>query len=199
MVELRLFGTISNVEFKRRDLALIGASFAAIVVSLILYNITASFYMLAPAGFGGILLMYVLLKPLLERDIAKSDIDSNIPFFITAFATLAVSAANRIDMLELLSKKEKLGRIRVEIGKLVNLVRNWRRGLSEAAMFLSSRSPSEIFEDFLARFGHAINSGQDFEEFVNNEAETVMNNFETNYISALYTFDLYKDLTLSTL
>lgn len=199
MVELRLFGAISHIEFKRRDFIIVGASFAAIVVSLILYNTTANFYMLAPAGVGGTLLMYVLLKPLLERDIAKSDIDSNIPFFITAFATLAVSAANRIDMLELLSKKEKLGRIKDEIGKLVNLVRNWRRGLSEAAMFLSSRSPSEIFEDFLARFGHAINSGQDFEEFVNNEAETVMNNFETNYISALYTFDLYKDLYVSML
>ena len=102
-------------------------------------------------------------------------------------------------MLELLSEKEKLGKIKDEIAKLVNLVKNWRRGLSEAAMFLSSRSPSEIFEDFLARFGHAINSGQDFEEFVNNEAETVMSNFETTYISSLYTFDLYKDLYVSML
>ena len=52
---------------------------------------------------------------------------------------------------------------------------NWKRGLSEAAMLVSTKVPSEVFEDFLARFGHAINSGQDFEDFVKNESETVMN------------------------
>lgn len=199
LAELRFLGTVSRIELKKRDLVIIGASVAVMVIGLVLYNLTGILYTAGAAGAAGALIMFIILKPVLERDIAKTDINSNIPYFITAFATLSVSAANRIDMLELLSKKEKLGRVKDEMARLVNLVRNWRRGLSEAAMFLSSRSPSEVFEDFLARFGHAINSGQDFEEFVANEAETVMNNFETTYISALYTFDLYKDLYISML
>ena len=199
MVEFKFLGTVSRIEFKKRDLAVIGGSFVLIIAGLVLYNLMHSLYMAGVAGAGAALIMFIVLKPVLARDVAKTDINSNIPYFITAFATLSVSAANRIDMLELLAQKEKLGKIRFEMGKLVNLVKNWRRGLSEAAMFLSSKSPSEVFEDFLARFGHAINSGQDFEEFVNNEAETVMNNFETTYISALYTFDLYKDLYVSML
>ncbi len=199
MVEFKFLGTVSRIEFKKRDLMVIGASFALIVAGLVLYNLTSILYMAGVSAAGAMLIMFIILKPVLERDVAKTDINSNIPYFITAFATLSVSAANRIDMLELLAQKEKLGKIRFEMEKLVNLVKNWRRGLSEAAMFLSSKSPSEVFEDFLARFGHAINSGQDFEEFVNNEAETVMNNFETTYISALYTFDLYKDLYVSML
>lgn len=199
MVEFKFLGTISRIEFKNRDFIVIGVSFAAIIVGIILYNLTTTIYYVGVSGFGASLIMFIVLKPVLERDVAKTDINSNIPYFITAFATLSVSAANRIDMLELLSKKEKLGKIQDEMAKLVNLVKNWRRGLSEAAMFLSTKSPSEVFEDFLARFGHAINSGQDFEEFVNNEAETVMNNFETTYVSALYTFDLYKDLYISML
>lgn len=199
MVEFKLFGTVSKIEFKRRDLVIIGGSFVAIVAGIVLYNLTGMIYMAGASGAGAVAILFIILKPVLERDVAKGDINSNIPYFITAFATLSVSAANRIDMLELLSQKEKLGRIKDEIAKLVNLVKNWKRGLSEAAMFLSSKSPSEVFEDFLARFGHAINSGQDFEEFVSNEAETVMNNFETTYISALYTFDLYKDLYISML
>jgi flagellar protein FlaJ len=176
-----------------------GVSLALVVTGLILYNLTGVIYLAGASAVGALGVMFIIIRPVLERDAAKTDINSNIPYFITAFATLSVSAANRIDMLELLSEKEKLGKIKDEIAKLVNLVKNWKRGLSEAAMFLSSRTPSEIFEDFLARFGHAINSGQDFEEFVNNEAETVMNNFETTYISALYTFDLYKDMYVSLL
>lgn len=199
VVEFKFLGTISRVEFGRKELAIMGISLVLVVVGLVLYNLTAIIYLAGASAVGAIGVLFILLKPILERDFAKTDINSNIPYFITAFATLSVSAANRIDMLELLSEKEKLGKIKDEIAKLVNLVKNWRRGLSEAAMFLSSKSPSEIFEDFLARFGHAINSGQDFEEFVSNEAETVMNNFETTYISALYTFDLYKDLYVSML
>ncbi len=199
MTEFKLLGTVSKIEFKKRDLAIMGISLVLVVAGIILYNLTGILYLAGAAAVGAVLVLFIILRPVLERDVAKTDINSNIPYFITAFATLSVSAANRIDMLELLSEKEKLGRIKDEIAKLVNLVKNWRRGLSEAAMFLSSRSPSEIFEDFLARFGHAINSGQDFEEFVNNEAETVMSNFETTYISALYTFDLYKDLYVSML
>ena len=199
MVVTRGLAAITRIEFKRNDIILIGASFVAITISIVLYDLLNYFYALGIAAIGGMVVMYVLLRPILIRDAAKTDINSNIPYFMTAFATLSVSAANRIDILEILSKKEKLGMIGEEIAKLVNLVKNWRRGLSEAAMFLSGRSPSEIFEDFLARFGHAINSGQDFEEFVETESETVMNNFETTYMSALYTFDLYKDLYVSML
>lgn len=199
MVEVKLFGTLARIEFKRRDFAIIAISVVLMAIGVVMFYLTHSLYTAGVGAVGAILVLFVILKPVLERDVAKTDINSNIPYFITAFATLAVSSANRIDMLDLLAKKEKLGRIRLEMEKLVNLVRNWRRGLSEAAMFLSNKTPSEVFEDFLARFGHAINSGQDFEEFVNNEAETVMNNFETTYISSLYTFDLYKDLYVSLL
>ena len=199
MVELKGLAAVTRIELKRSEMILIGGAFVAITISIVLYDVLNYFYALGVAAVGGFVVMYVLLKPILVRDAAKTDINSNIPYFMTAFATLSVSAANRIDILEILSKKEKLGMIGEEIGKLVNLVKNWRRGLSEAAMFLSGRTPSEIFEDFLARFGHAINSGQDFEEFVETESETVMNNFETTYMSALYTFDLYKDLYVSML
>ncbi|MCL4336442.1 MAG: archaellar assembly protein FlaJ [Candidatus Thermoplasmatota archaeon] len=199
MVVTRGLAAITRIELKRNDVIIIGASFVAITISIVLYDLLNYFYALGIAAIGGMVVMSVLLRPILVRDAAKTDINSNIPYFMTAFATLSVSAANRIDILEILSKKEKLGMIGEEIAKLVNLVKNWRRGLSEAAMFLSGRSPSEIFEDFLARFGHAINSGQDFEEFVETESETVMNNFETTYMSALYTFDLYKDLYVSML
>lgn len=190
---------LAGVEFKRTDTVIIVAGTVTAAIGIVLYNLINSIYYMVVAGIGASLMFYTLMRPIIERDTAKSDINSNIPYFMTAFATLSVSAANRIDLLEILSRKEKLGRIRLEIARLVNLVKNWKRGLSEAAMLVSTKVPSEVFEDFLARFGHAINSGQDFEDFVKNESETVMNNFETTYISSLYTFDLYKDMYVSLL
>ncbi len=199
MVEFKSLKILAGIEFKKTDTAIIVAGTLATAVGILLYNLYNSIYYMVIAGVGASLMVFTVMRPILERDSAKSDINSNIPYFMTAFATLSVSAANRIDLLEILSRKEKLGRIRLEIARLVNLVKNWKRGLSEAAMFISTKVPSEVFEDFLARFGHAINSGQDFEDFVKNESETVMNNFETTYISSLYTFDLYKDMYVSLL
>lgn len=199
MVEFKASKLLAGVEFKKTDTAVIVAGTLATAIGIFMYNLFNSIYYMIIAGIGASLMFYTIMRPILERDSAKSDINSNIPYFMTAFATLSVSAANRIDLLDILSKKEKLGRIRLEIARLVNLVKNWKRGLSEAAMLISTKVPSEVFEDFLARFGHAINSGQDFEDFVKNESETVMNNFETAYISSLYTFDLYKDMYVSLL
>lgn len=154
---------------------------------------------MAVAGAGGASALFLILRPVIARDERRTNINSNIPLFITAFATLSTSDANRVDLLEILSRKDKIGYIREDLARLVNLVKRWKRGLSEAAMLLASRTPSEVFADFLARFGHAIDSGQDFQEFILNESDTVMSNFETAYISALYTFDLYKDMYVSML
>lgn len=199
MGETKGMGLFNGIEFSKRDVTLIGSLTIITSVFLILYLTTFTIYFGVFAGVFGCVMFYKFMKPILQRDSDRTDINSNIPFFITSFFTLSVSAANRIDIIDILSRKEKLGKIAAEMEKLHNLVKNWRRGLSESAMFLSKKTPSVVFEDFLSRFGHAIDSGQDFEEFVKNETETVMSNFETAYISALYSFDLFKDLYVSML
>ncbi len=192
-------GLFNGIEFSRKDVGIIVALTLATATLLMVFFLTYSIYFAIGAGVAGSAMFYKFMKPILQRDSDRTNINSNIPFFITSFATLSVSAANRIDIVDILSRKDKLGRLAKDMEKLHNLVKNWRRGLSEAAMFLSKKTPSEVFEDFLSRFGHAIDSGQDFEEFVKNESETVMSNFETSYISALYSFDLFKDLYVSML
>ncbi|WP_393971819.1 type II secretion system F family protein [Oxyplasma meridianum] len=199
MNDAKRLGRFSGIEFGKKEVIFVLFAAAISGVFLMLYGETKNIVFIIIAAASAVMLMAIFLKPVLERDNRKNNINSNIPFFITAFATLSVSGANRIDIIELLSKKDKLGFLKDDMVKLVNLVKNWKRGLSEAAMFLSQRTPSEVFADFLARFGHAIDSGQDFEEFVRDEAGTVMGNFETTYISSLYTFDLYKDMYVSLL
>ena len=199
MIDVKRTGMFTGIEFKKRDTYIMLAMTAVFGIFFTFYIQMNNMYFLIVSIVAASLLFYIFLNPIIQRDQKKSDINSNIPFFVTAFATLSVSDANRIDILEILSKKDKLGMIREDLAKIVNLVRNWKRGLSEAAMFLAQKSPSEVFADFLARFAHALDSGQDFYDFVKTESDTVMSNFETAYMSALYTFDLYKDMYVSLL
>ncbi|EQD28830.1 Type II secretion system F domain protein, partial [mine drainage metagenome] len=144
-------------------------------------------------------LLYALLNPIVQRQNHKINIDGSIPFFITAFATLSVSGADRIQILGILAGKEKLGYINEELKKIVNLTKNWKMSLGEIANFLAERTPSDLFADFLSRLGQATDSGQNFDEFLTTETNTVMANYENNYVSALYSFDLFKDMYISML
>ncbi len=192
-------GLFTGLEFKNKQVYLVLGATGATGFMLMMWMYTNSIYMLVGSSLAGLLLFGVLLKPVIERDSKKNDINSNIPFFVTAFATLSTSDSNRITQLDILSKKDKLGLVKDDLATIVNLVRNWKRGLSEASMLMAEKTPSDVFADFLSRFAHAMDSGQDFDDFVRTEADTVMSNFETTYQSALYSFELYKDLYVSML
>ncbi|BAB59756.1 hypothetical protein [Thermoplasma volcanium GSS1] len=188
-----------GINYSKTNLSLITASaILSIAFYLIYYNtkktVAAVLFLALAIGAA-----FFFIKPIVDRDNKKNDINSNIPFFITAFSSLVTSDANIIDVLILLSKKEKLGYLRVEIEKILNLVKNWGMGLAEAINFVAKKTPSDLFSDFLTRFSHAIDSGQDLEEFTRSEVFSTMNSFETAYVSALYSFDLYRDIYVSLL
>jgi flagellar protein FlaJ len=199
MDEVIRLGKFSNIEFRRNDVYMILASTAAGGIFLGLYVITDSMDMMVISLTFILSMVGLVLRPIIERDSKRANINANIPFFVTALSTLSTSGANRIEVLNILSKKEKIGIIKDELKKIVNLVVNWRRGLSEAANVIARKTPSDLFADFLDRFGQALESGQDFTEFVNLETDAVMSNFESAYLSSLATFDLYKDLYVSLL
>ena len=192
-------GKFSNIEFKKNDVFMILAASAMAGVFLGLYIIFNTLLTIILTVVAILAMAGMVLKPIIERDSKRANINANIPFFVTSLATLSTSGANRIDVLDILSKKEKIGMIKDDLKKIVNLVMNWKRGLSEAANVVARKTPSDLFADFLDRFGQALDSGQDFIEFVNLETDAVMSNFETAYISALATFDIYKDMYVSLL
>ncbi len=188
-----------GINYSKIDLSMIATSAGLFLVFILIYLTTHGTYAFVMFTVTGLVSSFYFLKPIIDRDNKKNDINSSIPFFITAFSALATSDANVIEILDILSKKEKLGYIRNELEKIVKLVKNWGMGLGEAMALVAKKTPSDIFADFLTRFSHAIDSGQDMQEFSNSEVFSVMNSFETTYVSALYTFDLYKDMYVSLL
>ena len=196
MHEAKRLGALTGIEFSTKGVAvvLIFTLISAIFFPLYIETKSTEYVILASISMS--MLLYGLLNPIVQRQNRKINIDGSIPFFITAFATLAVSGADRVEILKILAKKEKLGYINEELKKIVNLTQNWKMSLGEISNFLAERTPSDLFADFLSRLGQATDSGQNFEEFLKTETRTVMANDENNYVSALYSFDLFKDIRI---
>ncbi len=142
-------------------------------------------------------LFYPLIYPYLKIDNRKQEIDSKIPFFITNFGVLSISDVDRKEMLYIISKKKELKYLAKEINKIYLLVNKWNRSLAEACRFSSKRTPSEVFSDFLDRFAYSQDSGENMEKFLFKEQETVMNDYESYYKTALYDLDIFKELYVS--
>jgi flagellar protein FlaJ len=69
--------------------------------------------------------------------------------------------------------------------------------LAEACRFISKRTPSVIFEDFLDRFAHGLQSGENIKTFLFAEQNVVMNEYESMYNSAMYNVEIIKELFVS--
>ncbi len=139
-------------------------------------------------------IMYSVIYPTLKTDRRKNEIDSKAHFFITAFGVLSKSDVNRKAILRMISEKKELGYLATEIYKLYILVDRWNQSISKASRFLSKRTPSRTFSDFLDRFAHSQDSGEDMNKFLYKEQETVMNDYSTYYKGALYEIDLLKEM-----
>lgn len=176
-------------------LPLVGAGVAVVVLLRIL----------APALFQGIFapLVYAIpvyfmvlaaIYPYTVAEGKKSQINNNIHFFITHMGVLATANIPRSDIMRMLGEKKEYGALAEETRKIFNLVDSWNMSLAEACRFISKRTPSDIWSDFLDRFAYSIESGEDLDTFLRNEQQIVMEDFASVYRGALYQVENMKSL-----
>src|SRR5438552_2497492 len=163
-------------------LRLLAASLFTGVFSFILYAIPLFFVILAA------------IYPYTVAEGKKSQINNNIHFFITHMGVLATANIPRSDMMRMLGEKKEYGALAEETRKIFNLVDSYNMSLAEACRFISKRTPSDIWSDFLDRFAYSIESGEDIETFLKNEQQIVMEDFSTVYRGALYEVENMKGL-----
>jgi flagellar protein FlaJ len=152
------------------------------VFSLILYAIPLFFVVVAA------------IYPYTVAEGKKSQINNNIHFFITHMGVLATANIPRSDIMRMLGEKKEYGALAEEARKIHNLVDSWNMSLAEACRFISKRTPSDIWSDFLDRFAYSIESGEDLETFLKNEQQVVMEDFSSVYRGALYEVENMKGL-----
>ena len=141
-----------------------------------------------------ILALYVVAYPYLMADSKRISINSKLPFFITYFAVLSTSEIGRSDLLRVLASDPKLGAIASELKKVYIIVDKLHRSMPEAFRFLARRTPSRVFADFLDRLAYSLDSGVELKEYLFQEQQTVMDDFQTFYEGALYDLDIFKEI-----
>jgi len=139
------------------------------------------------------LLFVVLFYPYSVYQNKKLQIDQNMHYYITHMGVLSTSQMSRKELFKRLSENDAYGYLAEETGKIYMLMDDWGLSLSRSCRFIARRTPSELFADFLDRFAHAVDAGEEIEDFLRTEQKVVMNDFDTMYKSALHSIDLIKE------
>jgi flagellar protein FlaJ len=141
-----------------------------------------------------ILLVYAAAYPYIVADSKKISINSKMPYFITYFAVLSTSEMGRADLIKILAHDPKLGAIASELRKVHTVVNRLHLSMPEAFRFLARRTPSTMFADFLDRLAYSLDSGVDLKDYLFQEQQTVMDDYQTFYEGALYDLDIFKEI-----
>jgi flagellar protein FlaJ len=142
-------------------------------------------------------IVFAFSYPLSILAAKASRIDNNMHYYITQMGSIATAETPRIDIVRIVSENEDYQELAEETRKIYNLVTVWHLSLADACRFISKRTPSIIFEDFLDRFAHALQSGEDVKTFLFAEQNVVMNEYEAMYNGALYVVEIIKELFVS--
>ncbi|WP_292352879.1 archaellar assembly protein FlaJ, partial [Methanomethylovorans sp. PtaU1.Bin093] len=144
-----------------------------------------------------ICILFAVYYPLSVYGGQASRIDNNMHYYITQMGSIATAETPRLDIIRIVSDNQEYKELATETKKIYNLVTVWNMSLAEACRFISKRTPSVIFEDFLDRFAHGLQSGENIKAFLFAEQNVVMNEYESMYNSAMYNVEIIKELFVS--
>ncbi len=169
--------------------------FVAVFMTLFLPGTFSGYLVLIPWAIPVFVIPGVILYPLSVAHSKGHHINHNMHYFISHLGVLATSGEPPVQLFETIGNKEKeYGPLAEECEKIASLVKDWHMGLSDACRFTAKRTPSEIFSDFLERVAFGLESGAEMEEYLVNEQEVVMAEYENMYRSTLNRIDEIKAL-----
>ena len=174
-------------------LIFMGIFFPIILFLLVPDLITGAFIyvlLLVPVLFIGLAIFY----PMTVMGTKRSQIEVNMHYYITHMGVLATSNMARKEVIRQLSLNAAYGYLATETGKIYSLMNDWNFSLSQACRFISKRTPSPIFADFLDRLAHSSEAGEPFEQFIWTEQKVVMNEFDTMYKKSLGEISMTKEI-----
>ncbi len=139
----------------------------------------------------------IIFYPLMSFGKRAHEIDINMHYFITEMGALATSDISRMKLFEILAKNDRYGALADEAKMIYHLMATWHLSLVDACRFVAKRTPSELLADFLDRFAHAVQSGEDLEKFLRAEQSVVMNDYEAMYTASLRVLEVLKETFIS--
>ncbi|MBN1386495.1 type II secretion system F family protein [Candidatus Woesearchaeota archaeon] len=108
----------------------------------------------------------------------RHNIEKNLPFAINHVSAVATSGVPPIRMFRLISESEEYGEISVEFSKIVEFTDLLGYDLLTAMKSVSSTTPSRALREFFEGFVSTIESGGDILNYLRQESEEQMTNYE---------------------
>lgn len=153
------------------------------------------------AGPTALVVLFVpvtaVLYPKLNRDRQTREIREQYHLFLTHVTVLSTTNIDRVQVFREVAQREEYGPIADEMGRIVALVDTWNQSLDDACRHRAQRVSSPLLEDFFDRLAYTLSAGQPLDEFLVQEQETMIDQFQVRYESALEKIDVLKELYLS--
>lgn len=138
------------------------------------------------------------LYPKIWASSKSKELEQNLHLFITHLGVLAATGIERVELFRVMSEKEEEYGPLSEVAKKINiLLTGWNQSLDEACRYVAERTPSKIISDFLERMAHSAEAGRDVKEFVWEEQEVIISDYESMYDDSLNSLMDIRDLFIS--
>ncbi len=151
-------------------------------------------------GFSGMLVIIGIIYPKIYASTKSKELEQNLHLFITHFGVLAQTGIERGEIFRILADKEEEYGPLSDVAEQINtLLNTWNQSMDEACRHVAERVPSETIADFLERMAHNIEAGQEIDDFIMDEQEVIMNDYESMYEDSLSSIMDIRDLFTSIL
>ncbi len=149
---------------------------------------------------GGIIpVLLGVLYPYISWKNKESSINGKMHFFITHLRVLAISDLSLKDIINVIGGNKAYKSLGEELRKISVLSDQWRMPLSKSFRFISERTPSKIFRDFLDRFSQSLDSGVEHREFIETEQSAVLEEYKTMYEASNNNITILSEIYVSLL
>jgi len=149
---------------------------------------------------GGIIpILLGVFYPYISWKNKEADINGKMHFFITHLRVLAISDLSLKDIINVLGGNKAYKSLGEELRRISVLADQWRMPLSKSFRFISERTPSKIFRDFLDRFSQSLDSGVEHREFIETEQSAVLEEYKTMYEASNNNISILSEIYVSLL
>lgn len=137
--------------------------------------------------------IFLIGYPYSQYSQTRQSIDQNLHYFITYAGTISTVDIPRKKLFRKVGSNENFGYISEVFTRIHYLAQEWNLGYAQATREMSEKVPSPILEDFLDRFAVALDFGESLSTFLDEEQDSIMEDFRVEYEKSLETIELIQD------
>ena len=138
-----------------------------------------------------------LLYPKLYITQKRTEIEDKFHLAMTHLTVLSTTNIDRVEVFRRLAAEDEYGALADELGQIVGLVDTWNQSIDDACRRRAKEVPSEVMSDLYERLAFTLEAGEELKEFMLDEQDFIIENYQTIYEGQLANLEVMEDLYIS--